>query len=55
MAVEPAEMRPDGDWCLSVGLRRIARLREPYASALLTKYGHWVTRPAYPHDLTRID
>jgi hypothetical protein len=42
-------------WCLSVGLRRIARLREPYASAMLTKYGHWTTRPTYPHDLTRLD
>ena len=53
--VEPTETRLDGDWCLYVGLQRVARLREPYASAMLTKYGHWMTRSAYPQDLTRLD
>jgi hypothetical protein len=52
-------MRPVGRqqseaWQLEIGLRRVLRLRERYASALLSYYANYLARPAHPHDLTNI-
>lgn len=44
----------DDDWRFEAGLRRIERIREPYASAILSQFGAYFSRVAYPHDLTRM-
>jgi hypothetical protein len=41
-------------WTLSLGLRRVARLRERYATELLSHYASFAARFAHPHDLTTI-
>lgn len=33
--------------------RRIARLRQPWSGALLTKFAHYISRAAFDHDLDR--
>ena len=45
----------DSEWQVSCGIRRVMRIREPFASALYVQFGNWSTRPAFPHDLTRIE
>ncbi len=48
------ESKPDGSWKLTLGgLRRTQRIRERHAAALLAAFGHFGSRPAYPHELTR--
>ncbi len=46
---------PESAWRFEIDLQRVGRLREPYASALLSQFGAYFSRVAYPHDLTRIE
>lgn len=51
-----AELSVSGNgWAISFGIQRVLRIREPFASALYAHYGTWLTRPAFPHDLTRFE
>ena len=45
----------ENDWCLSLNLQRIRRIREPFATDLYIHYGHWITRTGFPHELTRLE
>lgn len=45
----------ENDWCLSVNIQRVRRIREPFATDIYTHYGHWITRAGFPHELTRLE
>lgn len=51
LAVEGKD--PIKDWSVDLGLQRVGRLRERYATAILSQYGAYLARLAHPHDLTR--
>lgn len=40
-------------WMVGAKLARCCRIQDPYATALLNGYGRYITREAFPHDLTR--
>jgi hypothetical protein len=52
--IDPPERQSGQPWQLCVGLRRVLRLRERYAAALLGQYANYLSRPGQPHDLTKI-
>ncbi|MCX7429111.1 MAG: hypothetical protein NTW96_26235 [Planctomycetia bacterium] len=52
-SVEPAGRKPGDPWEIRIDLRRVRRLRERYAVALLTHYSSHLSRLGQPHDLTR--
>jgi hypothetical protein len=51
--IAPSDRRPRESWTLCVGLSRVGRLRERYATALIDNYANYWSRPAQPHDLTK--
>ena len=50
--IGPEGRKPGENWVLSAGFKRVGRLRERHATAMLTQYGSYTTRLAHPHDLT---
>jgi len=50
--IDPLIRQPGETWLLQVGLRRVLRVRERYAAALLGHYANYLSRPGQPHDLT---
>ena len=51
-AIEPS--KGHGSAGLRVSMRRTGRMRQPFASAMLSHYAQFLARSAHPHDLTRL-
>ncbi|MGD0900632.1 MAG: hypothetical protein ABR915_22600, partial [Thermoguttaceae bacterium] len=52
--IDPPNRRAGQLEQLHVGLRRVIRLRQGYAAALLSQYANYMSRLDQPHDLTRL-